>query len=156
MATHSSTAWRILWTEEPGELEFMETQRFTHNWRDLACNDLKSLLSSMAKTNEDSLWNLSTGKRLLAVAYRTSLLPPYVTPFEAKYMVNSTKISSLLLFRLSQKQSCCVGLPGRLRKESWPQLTGNLLSHFAPFPSSSIECRCDGQSPSSHPAVSWP
>ena len=29
MATHSSIAWRILWTEEPGELQFMETQRST-------------------------------------------------------------------------------------------------------------------------------
>ena len=32
MATHSSTlAWRIPWTEEPGELETMESQRVGHD-----------------------------------------------------------------------------------------------------------------------------
>ena len=33
MATHSSIlAWRIQWTEEPGELQSMESQRVRHNW----------------------------------------------------------------------------------------------------------------------------
>ena len=33
MATHSSTlAWRILWTEEPGRLESMGSQRVGHDW----------------------------------------------------------------------------------------------------------------------------
>ena len=33
MATHSSIlAWRIPWTEDPGELESMGSQRFGHNW----------------------------------------------------------------------------------------------------------------------------
>ena len=37
MATHSSIlAWRILWTEEPGELQSMGTHRVGHNWSDLA------------------------------------------------------------------------------------------------------------------------
>ena len=32
MATHSSIlAWRILWTEEPGGLQSMESQRVIHN-----------------------------------------------------------------------------------------------------------------------------
>ena len=32
MATHSSIlAWRIPWTEEPGELESMESQRVGHD-----------------------------------------------------------------------------------------------------------------------------
>ena len=32
-ATHSSTlAWKILWTEEPGRLQSMESQRVRHNW----------------------------------------------------------------------------------------------------------------------------
>ena len=32
MATHSSTlAWRILWTEEPGRLQFMGWQRVGHD-----------------------------------------------------------------------------------------------------------------------------
>ena len=33
MATHSSIlAWRIPWTEEPGELQSMGSQRIRHNW----------------------------------------------------------------------------------------------------------------------------
>ena len=32
IATHSSIlAWEILWTEEPGELQSMESQRVVHN-----------------------------------------------------------------------------------------------------------------------------
>ena len=35
MATHSSIrAWRIPWTEEPGALQSMGSQREGHNWRD--------------------------------------------------------------------------------------------------------------------------
>ena len=38
MATHSSIlAWRILWTEEPGRLQSMGSQRVGHNWSDSAC-----------------------------------------------------------------------------------------------------------------------
>ena len=33
MATHSSIlAWEMLWTEEPGGLQFMGSQRFGHDW----------------------------------------------------------------------------------------------------------------------------
>ena len=32
MATHSSTlAWKIAWMEEPGRLQFMESQRVGHD-----------------------------------------------------------------------------------------------------------------------------
>ena len=37
MATHSSTlAWRIPWTEEPGRLPSMWSQRVGRHWSDLA------------------------------------------------------------------------------------------------------------------------
>ena len=36
-ATHSSIlAWRIPWTEEPGRLQSMGSQRVRHDWSDLA------------------------------------------------------------------------------------------------------------------------
>ena len=36
MATHSSIpAWRIPWTEEPGGLQSLGSQRVRHNWSDL-------------------------------------------------------------------------------------------------------------------------
>ena len=38
MATHSSTlAWRIPWTEEPGGLQSMGSQKVRHNYRNLEC-----------------------------------------------------------------------------------------------------------------------
>ena len=37
MVTHSSIpAWRILWTQEPGRLQFMGSQTVGHNCSDLA------------------------------------------------------------------------------------------------------------------------
>ena len=42
MATHSSVlAWRIPWTEEPGRLQSVESQRPGHDWRDLAGKESK-------------------------------------------------------------------------------------------------------------------
>ena len=39
MDTHSSiVAWKIPWTEEPGELQSMGSQRVRHNW---ATNTIK-------------------------------------------------------------------------------------------------------------------
>ena len=38
MATHASVlGWRIPWTEEPGGLQSMRSQRVGHNRSDLAC-----------------------------------------------------------------------------------------------------------------------
>ena len=40
MAAHSSIlAWRIPWTEEPGRLQSLGSQRVRHNWSDLAHTD---------------------------------------------------------------------------------------------------------------------
>ena len=37
LATHSSVlAWRIPWTEEPGGLQYMRSQRIGHDWSDVA------------------------------------------------------------------------------------------------------------------------
>ena len=41
MAPHSSVlAWRIPWTEEPGGLQSMGSQRVRHNWSDIACTSI--------------------------------------------------------------------------------------------------------------------
>ena len=50
MATHSSVlVWKILWTEEPGRLQSIGSQRVSHNQSDLACthageNDFEMVL----------------------------------------------------------------------------------------------------------------
>ena len=37
LATHiNNLAWRILWTEEPDRLQFLELQRVRHDWSDRA------------------------------------------------------------------------------------------------------------------------
>ena len=33
----SILAWRITWTEKPGGLQYIESQRVEHDWSDLAC-----------------------------------------------------------------------------------------------------------------------
>ena len=46
MATHSSIlAWRIPWTEEPGGLQSVGSQRVRHNWINLACMHIAVLAS---------------------------------------------------------------------------------------------------------------
>ena len=41
MATHSHIlAWRILWTEEPGRLQSMGSQRVGHHRGNLACTQV--------------------------------------------------------------------------------------------------------------------
>ena len=46
MATHFNIlAWRIPWTEEPGELQSMGLQPVRHSWNDLAAAVAKSLRS---------------------------------------------------------------------------------------------------------------
>ena len=48
MATHSSIlAWRIPWTEEPGGLQCLWSQRVEHNWSDLACMHTRLTESSL-------------------------------------------------------------------------------------------------------------
>ena len=41
MATYSSIVWRIPWTEEPGGLQSIGSQRVRHNRSDLAQHNLK-------------------------------------------------------------------------------------------------------------------
>ena len=38
MATHSSIlAWSILWTEEPGKLQYIGSQSVGNDWKEFAC-----------------------------------------------------------------------------------------------------------------------
>ena len=46
LATHSSIlTWRIPWTEEPGRLQSIWSQRVGHSWSDLACTHSVTLQS---------------------------------------------------------------------------------------------------------------
>ena len=50
MATHSSIlAWRIPWTEEPGRLQFMGSQRVGHDWATSLSLSLSIIFQSRQK-----------------------------------------------------------------------------------------------------------
>ena len=56
MATHSSIlAWRIPWTEEPGRLQSMGSQRVGHDWSNLACTHMFSSVQFSCSVMSDSL-----------------------------------------------------------------------------------------------------
>ena len=61
MATHSSIlAWRIPWTEEPGGLWFIGSQRVEHDWSDWAStHGLQRVYDALPEIASKSLW-LST------------------------------------------------------------------------------------------------
>ena len=57
MATHSSIiAWRILWTEKPGGLLSMGSQRVGHDWNDLA--SMHALEKEMATHSSVLVWRI--------------------------------------------------------------------------------------------------
>ena len=61
MATHSSTVvWRIPWTEEPGRLQSIESQRVGHDWSNLA-STYKILFTFKAR-KVNAAWNLKVRK----------------------------------------------------------------------------------------------
>ena len=73
MATHSGIlAWRIPWTEEPGRLQSMESQRVGHNWAtSLTHWNLSSPLFVSL-----SLWlHLSSWEGLVCAGWHTPLFP---------------------------------------------------------------------------------
>ena len=61
VATHSGIlAWRIPWTEEPGGLWFIGSQRVEHAWSDWAStHGLQRVYDALPETGSKSLW-LST------------------------------------------------------------------------------------------------
>ena len=64
MATHSSIlAWRIPWTEEPGRLQFMRSQRTGHNWgtKNSAADPGASTLSTLSLWVKNGGFSFKTG-----------------------------------------------------------------------------------------------
>ena len=62
MATHSSIlAWRIPWTEEPGGLQSIRSQRVAHDWSDLAGTHMQSSNSNQLWKPKDSAEALHEG-----------------------------------------------------------------------------------------------
>ena len=85
VATHSSIlAWRIPWTEDPGGLPSMESQRFRHNWSDWA-------------------WMHPFPLLLLSCSYIVILL--YLTPQSIHPLINIWVVSSFYILWIKPKHS---------------------------------------------------
>ena len=60
MATHSSVlAWKIPWTEEPGRLQSMGSQRVRHDW-----SDLEHIQTHTSYIHQDRPYAVSENKSL--------------------------------------------------------------------------------------------
>ena len=57
MATHSSTlAWKILWTEKPGRLQSMGSQRIGHNWATSLTHSLSAFRDRVCPGLHKNAW----------------------------------------------------------------------------------------------------
>ena len=68
MATHSSIlAWRIPWTEEPGGLQSLGSQRIGHDWSELACTHkaINTMESDYSPHEHGFLFKLNRGLIIL-------------------------------------------------------------------------------------------
>ena len=72
MATHSSIAWRIPWTEEPGELQPLGLQRVRHDWVTtplllLMCcaSPVSTVITTLAPVEEKVVELHTAGRRTL-------------------------------------------------------------------------------------------
>ena len=72
MATHSSIhAWKIPWTEEPGGLQSMGSQRVGHDWA-TSLSPLSDLESHRIMMWLSSCWNALTSHRIYMILLLTS------------------------------------------------------------------------------------
>ena len=73
-ATHSSIlAWRIPWTEEPGGLQSIGSQRVRYNWV-TNTHALASLVAQLAK-NPPAMWETWVHPWVRKIPWRRELLP---------------------------------------------------------------------------------
>ena len=125
-ATHSSIhAWKIPWTEEPGGLQSMGSQRVGHDWATSVCvcvcvcaqtlnssnmvqdreapvKGLSDTLSSLFQTPKD--WKITEGKKLQSfrkiIFYRSTSSPDRTW---TKIDINLPALSYTLLFKLNKR-----------------------------------------------------
>ena len=102
MATHSSTlAWRSPWTEEPGGLQSMGSQRVRYDWRDWEHIDTLAIyLSSLGECLFKSFAHLLFSIRFFLVfcsCYKHSLYSFYPRPLIDTWCSNIFSYSSCLV-----------------------------------------------------------
>ena len=91
MATHSSIlAWKIPWTEEPGRLQFVGSQRVGHNWATNPSTVLKVdesiILSYGYISRQQGTWQACEGISMQRVdSSNNKFTPSLVQEFPGKH-----------------------------------------------------------------------
>ena len=99
MAAHSSPlAWKIPWTEEPGELQSTEPQRIGHNWAHTQSNVCWELPLTQKKPPSQIMAFLSKYARLHSVSC-VGQLHAFILFFWTNFPL-STNFSDSLIFTL--------------------------------------------------------
>ena len=150
MATYSSTlAWRISWTEEPGRLQSMGSQRVRHDWVTSLSLWLPQVaqmlkrLPTMRETQvrslgwEDSLEKeMATHSSILAFKISWTEEPGRLQPMGSQRVThNSTTWLSFLLFPKITVQFLCASVSTGVsasRASRWP-LYWNMGASWSPF-----------------------
>ena len=105
MATHSSIlAWRIPWTEEPGGLQSIGSQRVRHDWSDLAHMHVVCHCAEGARR-----FCLHIDPALMSVAWSWAKHPSSTKdiPTEVCHSGTSQSISRLVIHSRHGFQKCC-------------------------------------------------
>ena len=110
MATHSSIlAWKISWTQEPGGLQFMGSQRVGDNWATNTCLLIYLLQESLGKVS--TVLEVIPGKEMESASKHKEHLREMLTVWETVH---------LLCFCWVLQPPCCRTWPS----SPWLYLTG--------------------------------
>ena len=152
IATHSCIlAWRIPWTEEPGGLQFMGSERIGHDW---ATSTFTSITEPAIASGQTVLFNLmihcQRGCMKLYISAesrvwgrRINRLSPAIL-----YCWSSGRASMPVAVPWLPRRSCCVWSFSGSRKVSgpeargWVRLRGEALLEFLEPQESRTRCRC--------------
>ena len=108
MATHSSIlAWRISWTEEPGGLQSMGSQRVGHDWATNTHTDTH-ISNKEAVSLPNKYIKINNGRALFLTHYSTSMARTAL-PHESTKSTQSSLVKWMDTFLKE----------GRRREESW-------------------------------------
>ena len=78
VATHSSTlAWKIPWTEEPGRLQSVGSQRVRHDWATSLSHikDMRKQFKEEEILRTFKIWNMFKGKRVFLIMQMVDEIP---------------------------------------------------------------------------------
>ena len=107
MVTHSSIlAWRIPWTEKPGRLQSMGSQRVRHDWATSPYfpNQLRPLYGSSTKSTLTPKAWITTSSTAVAIVFRFSLGYTYASSFNG-HVLSTERLGNLIICKWNKGKS---------------------------------------------------